>query len=275
MLLKLSLLLSTIGIIACNVPFDTTKEVKYEETNQIHQRNYQHSEYLNSYTEVVYKYETNEVNDYDDFVVGHTYQFVPSVEANEFGDFLSLGFDISNIIILNDDEVSSLNFDYYSFSNIDFLSCTISNEASTIVTIDFDGIDDVGGSSNIYFNRYQHDFNFVILLTCSYKSESSGELSGLNLITDLSNDYNEIETVIYHQPQTIVGVINEFCETYLFSEIPYINTMTFEVGGQSINLMTYLIIIVGIVLAIGLLIFFFWFLKFIFGLFAGVFRMRR
>ena len=85
-------------------------------------------------------------------------------------------------------------------------------------------------------------------------------------------DFNIIESVTYHEPQTVVGVINEFCENYLFSEIPFVNIMTFEIGGQSINLMTWLIMLVGIALSIGLLILLFVVFKWLFLLFAGIFK---
>ena len=66
MFAKLLTLISALGVIFLNAPIMVEKTIDYNEDNAITHRNYQHDEYLNSYTKVTYKYETNELNTYDD-----------------------------------------------------------------------------------------------------------------------------------------------------------------------------------------------------------------
>lgn len=259
MLLKLSLLLSTIGIIACNVPFDTTKEVKYEETNQIYQRNYQHSEYLNSYTEVVYKYETNEVESVDDLVIGNIYHFEGEVIN---GNYPNVSFDcgyLNGQIILED---YVLDDNYFGPGSIDSPSMSVYFDDET-----FNIAFDVGVDWYLIMYDYSVDLDIDFVFYGGYS---------LNPLIQYisSTDYNEIESVIYHQPQTIIGYFNEFLEENLFSEIPFVREMTFNIGGQNINLLTYLIIAFGLIVSVGILIGLFLLLRWLFKIFANCFIMR-
>lgn len=252
MFAKLLTLLSALGVISLNAPIMVEKTIHYENNDSVlKQRNYQHDVMINDYTQVTYKYETNDVNTIDDIVYGNIYHLSLPVTYAELSTYLtSIGnytplFSFSLIRGLNLINNAN-NYDVFSSGNdVDMYVrhatddnvqfCFVGNNgiANTSVNIDLS----VGLELDVVFNGYYFNFtnNVVDLIT--------------------SSDYNVIESVTYIQPTTIIGYINEFLEYNLYSEIPYVRDISFNIGGEDINLLTWLIMLTGIIACGGFLFF--------------------
>lgn len=239
-------------------------------------RNYQHTEIIDNNVEVTYKYETNEVNSVDDIVLGNLYYFDFEndfidgylLDTSEFYfNFIYLeSYDFHNLdsyfideyidqsIIFDDNTLFGFGITQWNM----YLLLPINNNNDSIFSILYEDV----GSTAFSIKGYGY-FTYIDL------SSSDDAVPFIS-----ATDYNVIESVQKVQSTTLVGVINDFCEDYLFTEIPYVNDITFTVGGQQITLMTYLVIFVGIVLGIGILILLFYLFKWLFFLFAGCFKPR-
>lgn len=247
----------------------------------VNNKNFQHTEEIAPNTEVTYKYESNEVTSQNDIILGNLYEF--NITNDIISTFVNSYSGVEECYFI---------FNFVNITSIDF------NNLSTNVFIDellygVDNLELVGalycnGDLDGYFWSPVNFFNDYFVSTYLGSLDySSFTLTGYGFFSEISNitfkdvsfisytDYNEIVSVEYIPPQTFIGVINEFCETYLFSEIPYINQIQFTVGGQQISMMTYCVIFVGLATAIGLLILLFVFLKWLFYLFGGCFHIRK
>lgn len=261
MLLKILLLSIVTGAVTMNAPINIDKTIKYDEvvtTESIKQRNYQHSDWLSSYTEVVYKYDTNEVNTIDDYVVGNSYllEFSCYFDTTGSDNSIVLLYDNRGQFTLDEIYFENNSLYYYLKSDLPFDFCRVfTNSTSLITRMDGYQVNDslftINGQSNGTFT-----FHFVItFLDLDNKQTWFNTAEVLNYIKTLPNEYNVVESVIYHQPTTIIGYLNEFLETNLLNEIPFIRDINFEIGGQNINLMTWVIMAFGFIL-IGMLFYF-------------------
>lgn len=249
-------------------------------------RNYQHTDNVGN-TQVTYRYESNEVNDVDDIVLNNIYSIdtldlIDIAYSMQSSDYNDIHFKIvfyGGINFVNGigdtsldeyalgtyyDSSSSNVFDiYYDFSN-GYAVFYLTN-LTLYASLYFDNIDDFEFYDVIFY------FDNSDSLDC-YKQYLLSQQD--DVILPSYTDFNVIESVNYTQKRTFIGVINEFCEEYLFSEIPNVNSMTFEIGGETISLMTYLVLITGIIVAFGLLILLFFVFKWLFGMFAGIFKVK-
>lgn len=211
-------------------------------------RNYQHTEDVGN-TEVTYKYETNEVNTVDDLVVGNLYKIdlsnLPSsvsYNITECYDFYGHRYnnDFNCNFLYNTDDYSVLTISAGQF----YLDIFINNSK----------VNSYGLGNYVSYFQYKGNFNSIFI---DYVSIS---------------DFNVIESVDYTPPTTIIGVINDFTTQYLFKDIPYVNDMVFTIGGQQITLMTWLVMVFGLITAVGLFILLFIVFRWLFRMFAGCFK---
>lgn len=233
MFIKILLLSIVTGIVGLNTPFNVEKTIKYDEvvtTESIKQRNYQHNVNVNGVL-VNYKYETNEVNSINDLVVGNIYHLETSSSETTW-------LNICNVDFIHGyrDTLEEFRLDVSTTQN-----ATLTNVDDDELRINYSNS---SGTYNIYFSKNSYGIDFV------YKG--SFDLSFIGYVS--STEFNIIESVTYQQPQTIIGYINDFLESNLLGEIPFIRDINFEIGGQNINLLTWAIMFIGFII-VGLLIF--------------------
>lgn len=255
MFIKILLLSIVSGAVVLNAPITIDKTIKYDEvvtTESINQRNFRYSDWLNSYTEVTYKYETNEVNSIDDLVVGNIYHFNSTV-------------DLSSSII-------KITYASAIYSDIDNFKINLGVDSyGSLLRVYSTQRSDFPFTANAYLdNTYNSTYFFNNGFEFVYLSDFNHDL--IQYVS--SSNFNIIESVTYHQPSTIIGYLNEFLETNLLNEIPYIRDINFNIGGQNINLMTWVIMAFGFILVGMLFYFLVRLIIWLFKLFSNSFLLR-
>lgn len=262
MLLKILLLSIVTGIVCINTPFNIDKTIKYDEvvtTESTKQRIYRH-DVLAGNAVVSYKFETNEVTTYDDLVIGNIYHYSDSNWSS------SLVVSCSSIYNL---EITTTDNEYYSIISCENLNY-LNYQANYVIGLYVSN----NTNHNVFSINHSNVGDFLDISFDFVCNEETKHMNNYYLSHISSTEFNIIESVTYTQPTTIIGYINEFLENNLLGEIPFIRDINFEIGGQNINLLTWVIMAIGLVI-VGLLIFAFikliiWLVK----LFSNSFLLR-
>jgi len=236
-------------------------------------RQYSHTENVGN-TEVTYKYESNEVNSVADLIEGNIYEV--NIDNLTIDDICSYneGFTLQLLCL------ELYSYDFYDYTILTDEVLQSSEETSNLCMafvingiygyLNFPSSDNNDYFINIALEEDLTSFNFSIHGIFILRELTNNVLYNYSIFS--YTDYNEIESVTYTPPTTIIGTINEFCRDYLFKDIPMVNEITFTVGGQEITLMTYLVIIFGLITAVGLFVLLVYVFKWLFKTFANCFR---
>lgn len=219
---------------------------------------------------ITYAYETNEVNSSSDLVVGRAYHFdfnndIDTIFDNEQSYFQFLFFNVNA-------------YDFNDFTVDEFLLSSYVDNGLLSVLLDFGG-HDVSISiyltynvSNDYVLTYLGDGQTFFKLEgdCIYLGGISQDILNYSVFSKCENI--PILSVERIYPTSVMGYVSEFIDDYLLNGIPLIDSVTHQINGTNLTLRSWLntsICIVIVCLFITLLIIF---VRWIFRLFAGLFR---
>ena len=226
--------------------------------------------------QVTYKYETNEINSYEDFVLGNAYH----IEINDttadsvfnydvgfsFNFFNVERLDISNYY-LNSFEFDIDTFDLYDVEyyltlekttqSYEFTFYTLKCENGDVFLYDQDTID-------------LSDNDFTLIGDFVLNSMTSNEfLQAYDEYISKCENIPIVSVESISHDTTILGYIYDFVYTKIFN-MPNIDNYSWTIGGQTTTMRTWLSVSFCIVVGSLLLFMLIWFVRYLFRLFSGL-----